>query len=515
MAGYSYAWVYMHKGDALPTTAVLAGDSATDGPNYVCRVNGEAGKVNLHDRRLHNFWCHKNGKSEAGEVLCVNPGFEPQWMFTRRGTAIPPNAVLAGQTSSDGDNFVGRLKGEAGKVNLDHGKVWNYWVHSNWTGSPEGDLLLIQQSHSGGGGPGWAPAMPSPVPAPSAPPMPHPHYPQPSHHHPSGRWNPSVNCDGVPAGDRARWLMENKSLSDIAAQNQVMAEFPQAFAHHQPPPQPHYQPPYYGHGAGRWNPSVNCDGVTAGDRAKWLMENKSLSDIAAQNQVMAEFPSAFQNAGGHSGGGYGGGAGGWNDGAMCDGSRAADRAQWLVENKRMSLHAAREQIMREFPHVFNDWWNPSANCDGLPAGDRARWLMDNEGYSEHAARLKVKSEFHHQLHGPGHFVGHGKFPHALSIVNTSEGPRLKIEVVCNAPDVRLVAVHYHINGGQPMNFDIRHPEHGSKTYSHVTPHGGGYPLCHPGDQVTYWLAADIKGYLTEEPPHAGSNHHARLHWTAM
>eukprot|EP00932_Pfiesteria_piscicida_P011765 SRR837773.2299.p2 GENE.SRR837773.2299~~SRR837773.2299.p2 ORF type:complete len:204 (+),score=71.22 SRR837773.2299:56-613(+) len=180
---------------------------------------------------------------------------------------------------------------------------------------------------------------------------------------------------------------------------------------------------------------------------------------------------------------------------------------------------AKAQVMREFPFVFReghgaDWWNAGTDCDGIPAGDRAKWLQENEGYSEHAARIRVKTEFSKNFNGGGDHVNNGKFPHCMSLVDTPSGPRLKIEVVVNTDNVGLVAVHYQVNDGAPMNFDLRQPEAGSKTYAHVTPNGGGYPLCRNGDRVSYWLAAEINGLISEEPEGACPNPAARMHWTA-
>jgi len=54
-----------------------------------------------------------------------------------------------------------------------------------------------------------------------------------------------------------------------------------------------------------WNATADCDKLPAGDRAKWLQENKALSAEAAQQQVMSEFSSAFGPGSGSSGAGTG------------------------------------------------------------------------------------------------------------------------------------------------------------------------------------------------------------------
>jgi len=211
--------------------------------------------------------------------------------------------------------------------------------------------------------------------------------------------------------------------------------------------------------------------------------------------------------------------GSWNPDADCNGARAEERMRWLMDNKGLGMDDAKGQVLKEFPFVFRegygrDWWEARADCQGLSAGDRAKWLMENEGYSEPAARTRVKTEFPKNFRGGGDHINQGKFPHCMSLVDTPQGPRLKLEVVVNAENVKLVAVHYQVNDGAPMNFEMRHPEGGSKTYAHTTPDGGGYPLCRDGDRVSYWLAAKINGLISEEPEGACPNPAARMHWTA-
>eukprot|EP00929_Paragymnodinium_shiwhaense_P015214 TRINITY_DN123279_c0_g1_i1.p1 TRINITY_DN123279_c0_g1~~TRINITY_DN123279_c0_g1_i1.p1 ORF type:complete len:318 (+),score=40.81 TRINITY_DN123279_c0_g1_i1:57-956(+) len=65
-----------------------------------------------------------------------------QWTPISRGDGMPPRAVKAGQTSKDGDVYVGRnAQGEVGKINLDHGKMWNLWVQGS--GSCESCDVLV------------------------------------------------------------------------------------------------------------------------------------------------------------------------------------------------------------------------------------------------------------------------------------------------------------------------------------------------------------------------------------
>merc|ERR1712113_1042643 len=66
-------------------------------------------------------------------------------------------------------------------------------------------------------------------------------------------------------------------------------------------------------GGGMWNPNANCDGKRAEERAIWLQQNQGMAPMAAQQQVMREFPAQF--GGGMMGGGM------WNPNAVCDGKR--------------------------------------------------------------------------------------------------------------------------------------------------------------------------------------------------
>lgn len=101
------------------------------------------------------------------------------------------------------------------------------------------------------------------------------------------------------------------------------------------------------------------------------------------------------------------------------------------------------------------------------------------------------------------------FPHTLQVV----GDRLKIVVTPPNPhEVSLVAVHYQVNGGQSMNFDINHESSGH-TYVHTTPSDPGYPACKSGDKVSYWLCVKVNGLLVNEPEDAMSAQ-GRMSWTA-
>jgi len=99
---------------------------------------------------------------------------------------------------------------------------------------------------------------------------------------------------------------------------------------------------------GVWNPNVICDGSTAQERAIWLQQNQGMSVIAAQQKVMLEFPSHFAVDGGFSGG-----CGKvFNPSANCGGIRAEERVLWLQQNERLSVEASRQRVMQEFPGSF-------------------------------------------------------------------------------------------------------------------------------------------------------------------
>lgn len=65
-----------------------------------------------------------------------------QWMPIKRGDHLPPGAVLAGQTYSDGEVYVGRNSRGIGKLNLDKGKMYNIWVDGGGS-TTEGEVLFI------------------------------------------------------------------------------------------------------------------------------------------------------------------------------------------------------------------------------------------------------------------------------------------------------------------------------------------------------------------------------------
>eukprot|EP00929_Paragymnodinium_shiwhaense_P122078 TRINITY_DN9461_c0_g1_i1.p1 TRINITY_DN9461_c0_g1~~TRINITY_DN9461_c0_g1_i1.p1 ORF type:complete len:776 (+),score=186.07 TRINITY_DN9461_c0_g1_i1:79-2406(+) len=66
------------------------------------------------------------------------------WVKFQRGDALPPGAVKAGETESDGPVYVARnLQGECGKLNMDGDTIWNLWCHSGGE-SQEGQIFCLK-----------------------------------------------------------------------------------------------------------------------------------------------------------------------------------------------------------------------------------------------------------------------------------------------------------------------------------------------------------------------------------
>jgi len=118
-------WVRVKRGDPIPQGALVSGKTQQDGQLYVGRCNGEAGKINIDDGKMWNFWGNVNGPQKDAEILCCPSKFA--WQPIKRGDPMPPNAVRAGETPTDGVNYVGRHNGEAGKVNTQGGCFWHFW----------------------------------------------------------------------------------------------------------------------------------------------------------------------------------------------------------------------------------------------------------------------------------------------------------------------------------------------------------------------------------------------------
>ncbi len=104
----------------------------------------------------------------------------------------------------------------------------------------------------------------------------------------------------------------------------------------------------------KWNPLVQCTNHSgthsAADRRRWLMENKNLTLKEAEERVMQEFPEDFSHTSVFTKPKR------WNPLVHCTDDSgtysAADRRQWLMENKNLTLEEAEERVMQVFPDVF-------------------------------------------------------------------------------------------------------------------------------------------------------------------
>jgi len=132
----------------------------------------------------------------------------------------------------------------------------------------------------------------------------------------SNRWRDDLQCDGLPAKDRAEWLCREHGMDLHSAQERVMAENPDVF---------------------RFKPNHMCDGSPAHDRQKWLMDNKGMSSKDAALQVMKEFPACDV----------------YQPNTMCDDHKAEDRVKWLLDNHGAeNRDQAIEMVLHQFPHKF-------------------------------------------------------------------------------------------------------------------------------------------------------------------
>jgi len=100
--------------------------------------------VNVDVSKVSNFWCHAGQKSEVGDILCLENGYFPRLSHKQRGDILAGNAVLAGSTRTEGENYVCRNGGGAGKLNLDNGQINNFWIHGNFFAKGDGYVLLIE-----------------------------------------------------------------------------------------------------------------------------------------------------------------------------------------------------------------------------------------------------------------------------------------------------------------------------------------------------------------------------------
>jgi len=64
-------WLPSQKGQAIPSNAMKAGATPSDGPTYVARYEQEPGKINVQDGAYWNFWGAKCGRKVDAEILVI------------------------------------------------------------------------------------------------------------------------------------------------------------------------------------------------------------------------------------------------------------------------------------------------------------------------------------------------------------------------------------------------------------------------------------------------------------
>eukprot|EP00928_Gymnodinium_smaydae_P082579 TRINITY_DN65903_c0_g1_i1.p1 TRINITY_DN65903_c0_g1~~TRINITY_DN65903_c0_g1_i1.p1 ORF type:complete len:415 (+),score=27.52 TRINITY_DN65903_c0_g1_i1:40-1284(+) len=195
-----------------------------------------------------------------------------------------------------------------------------------------------------------------------------------------------------------------------------------------------------------WNPNALCDGHLAGARAQWCVDNCNLSMAAAIQRVMAEFPTQFLVGGLH-----------WNPDVVCAGSRAQDRAQWCVDNCKLSMEAAITRVMGEFPAMFADTgklWDANIVCDWHRAEDRAQWCVKHCNLSAETARRRVISEFPQQF---GLFSSASGADSVAALGRASAGALAMVDVPPADPDHLVWSDEFDYTGPpdpQKWSFDI-------------------------------------------------------------
>ena len=64
-----------------------------------------------------------------------------KWIPMKRGDTLPDNAVYSGQTSTDSKVYIAKIDNSPGKVNLQNGKIYNFWTQ-NYNSRTEGEVLV-------------------------------------------------------------------------------------------------------------------------------------------------------------------------------------------------------------------------------------------------------------------------------------------------------------------------------------------------------------------------------------
>lgn len=64
-----------------------------------------------------------------------------EWIPLKRGDSIPENAVYSGQTGADGKVYIAKIDNSPGKVNLENGKIHNFWSQK-YSSRTQGEVLI-------------------------------------------------------------------------------------------------------------------------------------------------------------------------------------------------------------------------------------------------------------------------------------------------------------------------------------------------------------------------------------
>eukprot|EP00427_Karlodinium_veneficum_P058027 CAMPEP_0169405284 /NCGR_PEP_ID=MMETSP1017-20121227/56847_1 /TAXON_ID=342587 /ORGANISM="Karlodinium micrum, Strain CCMP2283" /LENGTH=268 /DNA_ID=CAMNT_0009511835 /DNA_START=13 /DNA_END=816 /DNA_ORIENTATION=- len=237
--------------------------------------------------------------------------------------------LCGGDTRKDGKVYVARdIKGGVGKLNINKdGTIHNLWVHGYLFPWKEGDILVV------------SPGLEA--------------------------WNPTADCDGYIASQRAAYLQSEQHFGIEEAQLQVMSEFPAQFEL-------------------QWNPAAQCAGSDAETRSNWLRDHKGLSDDLARWRVMNEFPKEFASRECKACDDKSPCR--WNPEADCGGVRAEERASSLERRDKLTNQQAQLQVMQAYPESFGLVWRPDAVCNEYTAEERSMWLQTEKGLSVEEAR---------------------------------------------------------------------------------------------------------------------------------
>jgi hypothetical protein len=178
MASDLHEWIPMKRGDSIPENAVYSGQTGGDGKVYIAKMDNSAGKVNLENGKIHNFWSQKYSPRTQGEVL-ISHGIN-SWKTLNYGETIPNGAISSGIDYRNDKVWVGKdiTTDEPGKITCLNSEVpsptmCKLWCHSYWSNAnvKKAKILIIEPEPT----PEPTPApIPAPISAPISAPAPAP-----------------------------------------------------------------------------------------------------------------------------------------------------------------------------------------------------------------------------------------------------------------------------------------------------------------------------------------------------